>query len=99
MFAHDEDGSRANSRVAYRIESGAEDKYVIEADTGKILVARGAVLDPDRTQPRTTLYTLNVIAVDGGIGDDQKQEGTLIQISIKDVNNKPPIFQEPDIVR
>ena len=99
MEAYDADGSRLNSQVAYRIETGALDKFVIEADSGSILVAPGANLDPDRTEPRTTFYNLMVIAVDGGVGGAQQLERTNVVIHINDVNNKPPIFQEPDIIR
>lgn len=99
VHADDIDGSSLFSTVAYRIQHGAEDKFVIDAETGDILVARGANLDPDRTQPRTTMYPLEVVALDGGIGDAQKTARTFVNISIVDVNNKPPIFVDPSIVR
>lgn len=97
--ADDEDGSLAFNTVAYRIQHGAEDKFVIDAETGAILVARGAILDPDRTQPRTTIYPMEVIALDGGIGKAQKTAKTLVNITIVDVNNKPPVIVDPGSVR
>ncbi|XP_047739893.1 cadherin-23 [Hyalella azteca] len=99
VHAHDGDGSALYSKVVYRLQHGAEDKFVIDAETGAILVARGAVLDPDRTQPRTTEYLLEVVALDGGIGEAQRQTVTFVNISIVDVNNKPPVFIDPGTVR
>jgi hypothetical protein len=99
VHAHDGDGSALYSKVVYRLQHGAEDKFVIDAETGAILVARGAVLDPDRTQPRTTEYLLEVVALDGGIGEAQRQTVTFVNISIIDVNNKPPVFIDPGTVR
>lgn len=84
--------------VVYRIEKGAQDKFVIEADTGILRVAHGANLDPDRTNPRNTNYILTVIALDGGIGPDQLTAKVPVNITIVDVNNKPPIFREFNIV-
>ncbi|KAF2362742.1 Cadherin [Trinorchestia longiramus] len=99
VHAYDGDGSSLFSKVVYRIQHGAEDKFVIDAETGAILVARGAILDPDRTQPRTTDYVLEVVALDGGIGESQKHTLALVNISIIDVNNKPPVFLDPGTVR
>ncbi|XP_022239300.1 cadherin-23-like [Limulus polyphemus] len=92
--AFDGDHSPANSRVVYRIQTGAQDKFVIDANTGIISVAVGANLDPDMTNPRTTIYLLEVVALDGGIGDDQKHAVTRTNISIIDVNNKSPTFTD-----
>ncbi|XP_076057455.1 cadherin 88C isoform X2 [Oratosquilla oratoria] len=99
VFAWDLDGSSINGRVAYRIQQGALDKFVIDADTGEISVASGAVLDPDRTEAHTTTYILEVIALDGGIGAAQLQARTLVNITVLDVNNKRPIFNHLDTVR
>jgi len=59
----------------------------------------GAILDPDKTEPRTTSYPLEVIAFDGGIGEAQHKARTLVNITVIDVNNKPPVFVEPGTVR
>ncbi|CAL4059672.1 unnamed protein product [Meganyctiphanes norvegica] len=99
VHAWDQDGSSGNKKVVYRIQEGAQDKFVIHADTGEIAVAQGAILDPDRTTPRTTIYLLEVIALDGGIGTAQLQARTVVNITILDVNNKPPVFIDPGTVR
>jgi hypothetical protein len=93
--AWDSDGSFPNNAVVYRIQHGAEDKFVIDADTGIISVAHGASLDPDRTDPKTTHYSLRVVALDGGIGSEQRAAATDVNISIVDVNNKAPILLDP----
>ncbi|XP_054716346.1 cadherin-23-like [Uloborus diversus] len=93
--ALDGDHSSSNSQVVYRIQSGAQDKFVIDADTGVISVARGANLDPDRTIPKSNFYLLDVVALDGGIGTAQQQSRVSVNISIMDVNNKAPKFIDP----
>ena len=99
MFAEDLDGSAVNSKVVFRIQHGAQDKFVMDADTGVISVAQGALLDPDRTEPRATTYVLEVLALDGGIGGTQLQARTVVNITILDVNNKPPVFVDPGTVK
>ncbi|XP_063590983.1 cadherin-23-like [Penaeus indicus] len=99
VSAWDNDGSSVNKKVVFRIQHGAQDKFVMEADTGVISVAQGALLDPDRTEPRATTYVLEVIALDGGIGNAQLQARTVVNITILDVNNKPPVFVDPGTVR
>ncbi|XP_050735758.1 cadherin-23-like isoform X6 [Eriocheir sinensis] len=99
VFAEDLDGSAVNSKVVFRIQHGAQDKFVMDADTGVISVAQGAVLDPDRTEPRATTYVLEVVALDGGIGGTQLQARTVVNITILDVNNKPPVFVDPGTIR
>lgn len=96
--AFDSDGSAPNNQVVYRIQKGAGDKFVIGAENGIISVAQGSVLDPDRTNPKSNKYTLIVIALDGGIGDQQLQASAIVNITIVDVNNKPPIFLEPGTI-
>lgn len=95
MKAWDSDGSSPNNAVVYRIQRGAEDKFVIDADSGIISMAHGANLDPDRTSPKTTHYSLRVVALDGGIGSEQRAAAVDVNISIVDVNNKAPIFMDP----
>ena len=96
--AFDADQSPTNSRVFYRISSGSQDKFVIDPDNGMISVAAGANLDPDKSNPKKNFYILEVTALDGVFGPDQKQSKVTVNISIVDVNNKPPKFIEPGIV-
>lgn len=97
--AIDLDGSVPNNQIAYRIQKGASDKFVIGAQTGVISVARGASLDPDLTQPRTEYYSLNVVALDGAPGENQLQAAVTVNITILDVNNKSPILNTPKPIR
>lgn len=99
VTAHDGDASSPNNDIVYRIQKGAKDKFVIDSETGIISVAPGASLDPDQTYPPTTVYSLNVVAIDGGIGADQLQGSVEVNITIKDVNNKPPVFKDPGTIR
>ncbi|CAG9578961.1 unnamed protein product [Danaus chrysippus] len=96
--ARDSDGSSPNNRVVYRIQRGASDKFVIDSVSGLISIAAGASLDPDRTEPTTNRYVLTVIALDGGIGDQQLSASVIVNITIVDVNNKPPVLVEPGVV-
>lgn len=98
MKAWDGDGSAPNNRVVYRIQQGAEDKFVMDADTGIVTVAHGANLDPDRSEPKSTLYPMVVVALDGGIGSRQRHAAVQVNITIVDVNNKTPVFQEPGTI-
>lgn len=94
VLAQDGDHSPTNSKITYRISSGASDKFVIDSDSGLISVANGANLDIDRVvggQKRTN-YLLNVLAFDGSFGPNQKSSSCLVNITIIDVNNKPPEF-------
>lgn len=97
MKAWDKDLSSPNNKVVYRIQSGAGDKFVIEPETGTIRVATGSNLDPDLTAPKTTKYSLNVLAIDSG-AEIQRSAEVLVNITIIDVNNKPPIFVDPGTV-
>lgn len=64
-----------------------------------ISIAQGATLDPDLNVPKKTVYSLYVVALDAGIGDQQLMATTLVNISIIDVNNKAPILTDPGIIR
>ncbi|KAG8235451.1 hypothetical protein J437_LFUL011362 [Ladona fulva] len=97
--AWDSDGSAPNNYVVYRIESGAEDKFIIDPNSGIVSVAPGANLDPDRTSPRKMLYSLRIVALDGGTGAQQRRATVPVEISIIDVNNKPPAFEGPATIR
>ncbi|XP_047019108.1 cadherin-23 [Helicoverpa zea] len=96
--ARDADGSSPNNRVVYRIQRGASDKFVIDSRSGLVSVANGSTLDPDRTTPKNHRYTLTVVAIDGGIGDQQLSAAVLVNITIVDVNNKPPMLVEPGTI-
>lgn len=99
VTAHDHDASSPNNEVVYRIQSGAGDKFIIDAASGIISVANGASLDPDLTEPRIQHYTLTVVALDGGIGAQQLTSSVQVEIHIKDVNNKPPVLVDPGTIR
>ena len=98
VSASDGDHSPANSRVYYRIASGALDKFSIDANTGVISVATGANLDPDRSNPKKTFYLMEIIALDTSFGGQQRQSSTFVNVTITDVNNKPPVFVDPGTV-
>ena len=97
--ALDMDGSAPNNVVAYRIQSGATDKFIIDSATGVVSIALGATLDPDQTHPRTVRYQLEILALDGGVGSRQLQSSVTVMIAVADVNNKAPILAEPGVVR
>lgn len=71
---------------------------MIESETGIISVARGATLDPDLTIPKKNYYSLIVIALDGAPGDQQLQSSINVNITVIDINNKPPIMKDPGSV-
>jgi cadherin 23 len=82
----------------YRLAGGHSDKFVMDADTGVVSVAAGASLDPDRSEPRAELYALRVLALDGGIGSEQRSTEVVVEVAIEDVNNKPPAFLHPGTI-
>jgi hypothetical protein len=92
VSAIDGDHSPANSRVYYRIVSGALDKFIIDANSGVISVATGANLDPDRAHPKKTWYLMQVMALDSSFGAEQRSSTATVNITIVDVNNKAPEF-------
>jgi hypothetical protein len=92
VSAIDGDHSPANSRVYYRIVSGALDKFIIDANSGVISVATGANLDPDRAHPKKTWYLMQVMALDSSFGAEQRSSTASVNITIVDVNNKAPEF-------
>ncbi|XP_055907178.1 cadherin-23 [Eupeodes corollae] len=97
--AQDLDGSSPNNNVVYRIQTGAEDKFIVNADTGTIYVANGASLDPDLTNSKKIVYTLTVLALDGGLGSSQMMNTATVNITIKDVNNKLPVLSDLPTLR
>ncbi|BFF92829.1 cadherin-23 [Drosophila madeirensis] len=94
VTAIDRDGSSPNNAVVYRIQTGASDKFIINSESGVISVAQGANLDPDLTDSKRSIYTLSVLALDGGLGSSQLMSTATVNISIQDVNNKLPLLKE-----
>uniref|UniRef100_A0A1I8HHU0 Cadherin domain-containing protein n=1 Tax=Macrostomum lignano TaxID=282301 RepID=A0A1I8HHU0_9PLAT len=79
-----------NSRVFFRIQTGAADKFTIDGNTGWIVVERGADLDVTRYGSR---YNLSIIVYDNGT---PQRNGTCIAvIFVRDVNNQRPYFEVP----
>lgn len=70
---------------------------MIDAESGILSVARGASLDPDQTDPRRTIYTLRVVALNSATDETQKA-AVIVNITVRDVNNKPPVMIDPGIV-
>lgn len=99
VAALDLDGSSPNNLVAYRIQSGARDKFVIDSTSGVVSIAPGATLDPDQTHPRTVRYELEILALDGGVGHHQLHASVAVTVSVADVNNKAPVMPDPGTVR
>ncbi|XP_063975231.1 cadherin-23 isoform X2 [Diachasmimorpha longicaudata] len=95
--AWDKDLSAPNNKIVYRIQNGAGDKFIINPESGIIQIAPGSNLDPDLTSPKTVNYLLNVVGIDSGT-ENQKSAEVLVNITIIDVNNKPPIFKDPGTV-
>ncbi|CAL8106930.1 unnamed protein product [Orchesella dallaii] len=89
--ATDGDGSSPFNRVFYRIEHGAQDKFVIEPETGTVRLAPGAVLDYN-VKP---YHVLEILALDGG--GKQSEKSCILNVTIKDINNKPPKFEFNDL--
>jgi Cadherin domain len=98
VSAYDLDGSSPNNAIVYRLVSGAGDKFVMDAESGSITVAPGANLDPDKTDPKTELYALKVLAIDGGLGKEQRSTEVMVEVQIEDVNNKAPQFVDPGTI-
>ncbi|CAG7830108.1 unnamed protein product [Allacma fusca] len=84
--ATDKDASTPFNRVFYRIERGAQEKFLVDAETGIISLAPGALLDYNEKNA----HVLEVIAIDGG--GKRSVDAAIVNISITDVNNKPPKF-------
>ncbi|XP_025039637.1 cadherin-23 isoform X9 [Pelodiscus sinensis] len=77
--------SGLNQHLSYRIESGAQDKFLINADSGVIRVANITI---DREERDT--YRLTVLAVDQGM---PPLSGTAtINILVDDINDYRPEF-------
>uniref|UniRef100_A0A182PGR0 Cadherin domain-containing protein n=1 Tax=Anopheles epiroticus TaxID=199890 RepID=A0A182PGR0_9DIPT len=102
VTAMDGDGSFPNNHVTYRIQQGGDGRFVIGVGTGEISITHGASLDPNLLAPDAlgsgSTHVLEVIASDGGNGDQQLQGSCLVNVTITDVNNKPPYFVGPTAV-
>nr|XP_016847668.1 PREDICTED: cadherin-23 isoform X1 [Anolis carolinensis]XP_016847669.1 PREDICTED: cadherin-23 isoform X1 [Anolis carolinensis] len=80
--------SGLNQQLNYRIESGAQDKFLINANTGVISVANTTI---DREEKDN--YRLTVVAVDRGT---PPLSGTAtVNILIDDINDSQPEFVNP----
>ncbi|XP_043407770.1 cadherin-23 isoform X5 [Chelonia mydas] len=87
VMATDAD-SGLNQQLSYRIESGAQDKFLISANSGVIRVANITI---DREERDT--YRLTVVAVDRGM---PPLSGTAtVNILVDDVNDYRPEFINP----
>ncbi|XP_039176461.1 cadherin-23 isoform X5 [Crotalus tigris] len=80
--------SGLNQQLSYRIESGAQDKFLIHANTGVISVANITI---DREEKDN--YRLTVVATDQGT---PSLSGTaIVGIQIDDINDSQPEFLNP----
>ncbi|XP_063814850.1 cadherin-23 isoform X3 [Pseudophryne corroboree] len=87
VMATDAD-SGPNQQLSYRIESGAQDRFLIDVITGVIRVANVTV---DREEKDS--YRLMVVAADRGT--TPLSGSTTVNILIDDVNDCPPEFVNP----
>uniref|UniRef100_A0A4W3GSP8 Cadherin-23 n=1 Tax=Callorhinchus milii TaxID=7868 RepID=A0A4W3GSP8_CALMI len=79
----------SNQQLNYRIEGGAQDKFIIDLLTGVIKVANGVTVDREERES----YTLIVIAMDRGI--PSLSASATVNIIIDDVNDYRPDFINP----
>lgn len=63
LVAIDRDGSTPNNQIVYRIQEGAQDKFIINSETGVISVAPGANLDPDLSHPKVFNYSMKIVSL------------------------------------
>ncbi|KAM8924599.1 cadherin-23 [Pelodytes ibericus] len=87
ILATDAD-SGPNQQLSYRIESGAQDRFLVDPSTGIIRVANVTV---DREEKDT--YRLIVVATDRGT--TPLSGSATVTILIDDVNDCPPEFVNP----
>ncbi|OWF48736.1 cadherin-23-like [Mizuhopecten yessoensis] len=86
VHATDADGTDLNHQFLYRIDSGAQDKFRIDFQTGNITVEKGAKLDRESLGN----YTLIISATDRGI--KSLVENCVVKVTILDVNDELPVF-------
>lgn len=90
VVASDPDG--LDDQLTYHIVSGAKDNFVINEKTGVITVSSDANLDRDLNADK---YEIIVSAVDSGIPIPETATTTVL-VTIIDVNNKPPKFNNTE---
>ncbi|KAK3610662.1 hypothetical protein CHS0354_028042 [Potamilus streckersoni] len=88
VSATDADIIERNNKISFAIETGGLDKFRINSTTGNITVQVGAHFDRDDIK----LYNLTIIAIDQGA--NTFTDTTTMNVIIKDVNNKPPVFNQ-----
>ena len=72
-------------QLTYRIQKGSHDDFVIDADSGKVSLLRELNYD------RKNKYTLEVVAVDGGVPRALSGTATLV---IEVLNKKVHVIHE-----
>ena len=90
VTATDNDGTLLNSGFLYRIDSGAQDKFRIDFNTGEISVEIGAKLDRETRD----VYVLNVSANDRG--QNPLVGYCEVTITVLDVNDRMPEFKSSE---
>ena len=87
VMANDPDGR--DNLLQYQIRSGAKDNFVINSSSGVITISPDANLDLETGGDR---YDVIVYAIDSGT-PIRETATTTVTVTIVDVNNKPPVFQ------
>ncbi|XP_014206917.1 cadherin-23 [Copidosoma floridanum] len=87
VMANDPDGR--DNLLQYQIRSGAKDNFVINSSSGVITVSPDARLDLETGGDR---YEVIVYAIDSGT-PIRETATTTVTVTIIDVNNKPPVFE------
>lgn len=78
----------SNGRIIYTISAGNEQSlFVLDPDTGELSTASGVVLDVDVA----ALYTLTVLATDGG----GLQDNATVLVNVLDSNDNAPQIVSP----
>ncbi|KAL3877550.1 hypothetical protein ACJMK2_035247 [Sinanodonta woodiana] len=88
VSANDADKTERNRKTSFAIESGGFDNFRINSTTGNVTVQVDAHFDRDST----SLYNLTIIAIDQG--SNSFTATTTMSVTITDVNNKPPKFNQ-----
>ncbi|XP_032868636.1 cadherin-23 isoform X2 [Amblyraja radiata] len=78
-----------NQQLSYRIEGGAQDKFLIDPPSGVIKVANGVTIDREEKGS----YTIVVVAMDQGT--PPLLANATVNIIVDDVNDCPPEFVNP----
>lgn len=80
-----------NSKLIYRIADGGKDNFVLDETTGILKTSPYSNFDLENNPNN---YELRVITIDSGTPVPETGT-TSVLITVEDVNNKPPHFQEP----